>query len=449
MNNVDAHREKALLILTKVFENKSYSNILIKNLKQDFSQLDRAFITEIVYGTIKWRLRIDNVINQLSRVKMSSISPYILNILRIGIYQIDFMSRVPNSAAVDECVKLAKKYSNIGAARFVNALLRNYLRKHESISYPNRDKDIVGFLSVYYSYPEWMVSRLVDELGEAMAEDFMKSSNDAPPVTVRVNNLKTTKSELKNSLLDKGIDVSDGKYMDDALILRNVPGIEGLDEYRKGYLTVQDESSMLSVKVLSPKSGEFIMDVCSAPGTKSTYMAEMMNNNGTIIAGDIVKSKLRLVDENASRLGVKIINSELRDASKPNEAYIGKADRVLIDAPCSGLGIMRKKPEIRWNRMSQDIEEICAMQRSILDASSKYVKPDGVLVYSTCTVLREENIDMIRDFIKRNGRFVLEDITGLVPGKLKKDNLKDGYIELFPNIDGIDGFFIARLRRVE
>lgn len=449
MERTDAPREEALKILIKVFEGKSYSNILIKNLGQSFSSLDRAFITEMVYGTIKWKLRLDNIIDNLSNIKSDKISAGILNILRLGIYQIDFMDKVPQSAAVNECVKLAKKYGNPGAARYVNAILRNYIRKHDSIVYPDRGKSIGRYLSVYYSFPLWMVERLIKDFGSSFTEEFLKSGNQVPDLTARVNNLKTDKESLKNMLLEKNIEVQDGIYVDDALILKGVPGIEYIEEYKKGYFTIQDQSSMLAAKILSPQAGDFIMDVCSAPGTKSTYMAEIMRNRGTIMSGDISSSKLKLVSQNAKRLGIDIIKTYCGDARMCLDEYIEKADKVLIDAPCTGLGIMRKKPEIRWNRDIRDIDAIKSLQESILKTSSRYVKPGGVLVYSTCTVVKEENVEMIQKFVRENLNFRPEDISNLVPSRLKKESLKNGYIELYPNVDNVDGFFIARLRRVE
>ena len=449
MEKVDAVREQALKILIKVLEDKAYSNILIKNLGQKFSVLDRSFITEIVYGTLKWRLKIDNAIAQLSKVRQDKISVPIINILRLGIYQIEFMDKVPPSAAVDECVKLAKKYSNIGAAKYVNAILRNYIRNHDDITYPKKEENIIKFLSVFYSYPEWLVEKLVQELGPLFTEEFLKASNSVPALTVRVNNLKTDKKSLIKKLSQSGIEASDSQYISDALILKNVPGIESMEEYRKGYFSVQDESSMLAALILSPKPGEFVMDVCSAPGTKSTYIAELMENKGTILSGDVSINKLKLVDENAKRLGINIIRTINSDASKTKSEYLGKADRLLIDAPCSGFGLMRKKPEIRWNRALDDIQEIEALQEAILNASSKYLKIGGIMVYSTCTVLREENLDMVHRFLNNNRNFIMEDITDLIPDKLRKENCRNGYLELYPNVHGIDGFFISRLKRVK
>lgn len=449
MDKVDAVREQALIMLMKIFQDKSYSNILIKNLGKEYSALDRSFITEIVYGTVKWKLKIDNIIKQFSKIKPAKMSSHILNILRIGIYQLDYMDKVPESAAVNESVKLASKYGNPGAVKFVNGLLRNYLRNKESVIYPDRALNPVQYLSVYYSYPEWLVGRLIDEFGFDFTEEFLQAGNEIPQVTVRVNNLKTQKRVLKGVLTEKGIEAQDGKYIEDALILKGIPGIENMEEYKEGLFTVQDESSMLAAFVLSPEPGNLVLDVCSAPGTKTTYIAELMKNKGCIVAGDISARKLKLVEQNASRLGIHIIDTTLNDASSTLSRYLNKADRVLIDAPCSGLGLLRKKPEIRWNRTAEDIREIEAVQEAILDASCEYLKVGGVMVYSTCTILRDENYNMIDGFLKKHRNYVLEDITDIIPDKLKKESANKGYIELYPNIDGIDGFFIARLRRVE
>jgi len=449
LDSVDKVREEALKIIIKIFDDKSYSNILLKNLKQKYSPLDRAFITEIVYGTVKWKLKIDYIINSLSKIKVEKISASILNILRMGIYQIGFMDKVPQPAAVNECVKLAKKYGNAGAAKYVNAVLRNYCRNMECINFPERDSDAVKYMSVMYSYPEWIVKTLIDEFGKEFTEEYLIASNAIPPLTVRVNNLKIDKNILKEILSQKGIEVFEGAYIDDALVLKGVSGIENLEEYKKGYLTVQDESSMIAALVLDPKPGEFIMDVCSAPGTKATYFGELMNNKGRIISGDINESKLKLVRDNCSRLGITIVETLKNDASKTMPEFLGKADKVLVDAPCSGLGIMRKKPEIRWNRGIMDLKAIQAIQLSIINASSKYVKTGGVLVYSTCTILKNENLGIVNNFISNNKDFVLEDISHFIPDKLKKESSEKGYIELYPHIDGIDGFFIARLRKVK
>lgn len=449
MDRVDVVREEALKIVIKVFDDKSFSNILIKNLKQKYSPLDRSFITEIVYGTVKWKLKIDYIINTLSSIKVEKISASILNILRIGIYQISFMDKVPQSAAVNESVKLAKKYGNVGAAKYVNAILRNYCRKMDVINYPEKDSDIVKYLSVMNSYPEWIVKTLIDDFGKEFTEDYLSASNGIAPLSVRVNKLRADKNSLKESLSEKGIEVSEGIYLDDALMLRGVSGIENLQEYKDGYLTVQDESSMIAARVLDPEPGQFVIDVCSAPGTKSTYFAELMKNEGRIISGDISESKLNLVKENCVRLGISIIETLKSDASKVMPEFVEKADRVLVDAPCSGLGIMRKKPEIRWNRAIADLNQIIEIQNSIINASSKYVKPGGVLVYSTCTVLKRENYELVSNFVSNNKEFTLEDIRGLIPDKLRKMNSEKGFVEFYPNIDGIDGFFIARLRKVK
>mgnify|MGYP000897546936 CR=1 FL=1 len=447
MYKVDGPREEALKILIKVFEDKSYSNILIKNLGQKYTSLDRSFITELVYGTIKYKLRIDYIISKQSNINMNKISPSILNILRMGIYQIDYLDRVPNSAAVDESVKLAKKYDNIGASKFVNGLLRNYCRRKDAISFSELKSDKTAYLSVVYSYPKWMVKAIIDDYGYEFTEDFLKYSNLAADTTIRVNRLKIDKETLKDKLTQNNIEVYNGRYMENSLVIKNIPGILNIDEYKEGYFTVQDESSMLAAYILNPKPGDFVMDVCASPGTKSTYMAEIMGNRGTIISGDIHKGKLKLVDNNSKRLGIDIISTIWNDAERLNNEFVGKADKLLVDAPCSGLGIMRKKPEIRWNRTIDEIKEIQNIQKSILSSSSKYLKVGGSLVYSTCTILKDENINMIYKFLDENKNFELEGFENILPKGLKKEDAKKGYIELFPNTDFIDGFFIAKMKR--
>lgn len=448
MEDIDRVREEALRILHKVLRNSGYSNILLKNVGGRFTPLDRAFMTELVYGTIKYRLRIDYIIGKFSKLKLEKMSPYILTILEMGIYQISFMDRVPESAAVNESVKLAKKYGNVQSAGFVNGVLRNYCRRADAVSYPDRNKNPEKYFSVYYSYPEWLVKMIENDYGADFTEGFLRSGNEVPHVTVRVNRLKTSPSQLKDRLFGDGLATDDGPYLSDALTLKSSPGIENMDEWRQGLFTVQDVSSMLACRVLDPRPGELIMDLCSAPGTKSTYIGELMENSGTIISSDINAGKLRLINANASRLGIDIIHTLGHDAAKPFHEYQGRADRVLLDVPCSGLGIMRKKPEIRYNRNPHDIERICAMQAAILKASAPLVRRGGVLVYSTCTVLRRENTDMIAKFLDTEEGFVPESIEEFVPEGLKKRSCADGYIEIYPHQDKIDGFFICRLRKV-
>lgn len=446
---LDIPRDTALKILYDIDKKGAYSNIsLNKYLEgQEFKDLDKAFITDIVYGTLKWRLTIDYIIGKFSSIKMKKLSPWILNVLRLGIYQLVFTDKIPVSAAVNESVKLAKRYGHAASSGFVNAVLRNIARNKDGFQYPDRKKDPVGFLSVKYSHPEWMVRDWFNRYGEEFTEGLLISNNKIPPFTVRVNTLKTSKKELADKLRDDGFEVEDSKYIEDALIIKNPSSVQNMDAFIKGYFQVQDESSMLVGKVLDPKPEEFVLDVCSAPGGKSTHIAQLMNNKGTVIARDVHEHKIRLIGDAKRRLGLNIIKAEVFDATILDEESVGKADRVLVDAPCTGLGILRRKPDIKWARNTGDKEEIVRLQEKILDTSSKYVKPGGVLVYSTCTIEPEENQQVVERFILGNKEFYFEDISPFVPAELNKDSEKKGYIQLYPNSDGTDGFFIARMRK--
>ncbi len=446
---IDLPRETVLKILYDVNEKSAYSNISINKYLSGsgFRDIDRAFITDLVYGVIKWKLSIDWVIEQFSSLKMSKLSPWILNILRLGVYQLLYTDKIPESAACNESVNLSKKYGHSASSRFVNGVLRNIARNKGSIAYPDGNKNFIGFLSVKYSHPEWMVKSWLERFGKDFTESLLKSNNEIPDFTVRVNTLKASKEQLIHSLGKAGVEASGGRYVDEAVIIKNPSAFSSLEAYKLGYFQVQDESSMLVAKILDPKPGELVMDVCSAPGGKATHIGELMNNKGTVIARDIYKHKAALVEEAALRLGTSIVEAEVFDASELDEAYVGKADRVLVDAPCTGLGIIRRKPDIKWSRNASVKNEIADLQMKILYTASRYVKPGGIIVYSTCTIEREENMDVIEKFTGGDGDFELEDISPYLPGNLKESYSIPGVIQLFQNVNNIDGFFIARMRR--
>jgi len=447
--SIDLVRETALKILYDINEKGAYTNISVNKYLSDtqLRNVDRNFITELVYGTVRWKLTIDWIIGQFSKIKLEKLSPWILNIMRLGVYQLLFTDKVPQSAACNESVKLSKKYGHSASSGYVNAVLRNIARNRDRISYPKKAESTLKYLSVKYSHPEWMIKEWIKLFGEEFTESLLQKNNETPQLTVRANTLKTTKEELSNILRDAGYEVDGGKYAPEALIIKNPASVTNIEAFQKGYFQVQDESSMLVGNILDPKPGELIMDVCSAPGGKTTHIAQLMENKGTIIARDIHPHKIKLIDDAAKRLSISCIKTEVFDATKLDERYVMKADRVLVDAPCTGLGIIRRKPDIKWERHEKDSEEITKLQRTILDISSEYVKPGGVLVYSTCTIMPEENQDIVLDFISRKRDFELEDITELLPSGLSKKDSSKGYIQLYPNVDGVDGFFIARIVR--
>jgi len=403
-------REAALKVLYDVDFNDAYTNTALNMIikEAELAPKDKALLSEIVYGVLKNRLKLDYVITCFSKVRLKKISPWVLNILRIGIYQIFFLDRIPDSAACNECVKLAKRYSNKGGIGFVNGLLRNVIRKKDSLKFPIYNDDKLKYFSVKYSFPEWIVKKLICQYGEEKAEKFMFESNLPHRTDIRVNKLKTTPLDLSECLKQKGIENIISERAENLISVDANINLTTLEEYNKGLFSLQNSSSKKAVDILNPKSGETIIDVCAAPGGKSCAAAEIMGNNGRVLSYDLYDHKKMLIENAAKRLGIDIISANVGDASVFNKELFKKADRVIIDAPCSGIGVIHKKPDIKWKRKEEDISELKSIQNAILNNASKYVKPGGVLLYSTCTVFKEENEDNIESFIKNNPCFVKE-----------------------------------------
>jgi len=437
-------REIALKILHTIDTKDAYSNLTINSELKDknLSSLDRGFITELVYGTLENSIYIDYIISKFSTTKLNKINKWTINILRLGIYQIMFLDKVPDFAAVNESVNLAKKYS-IKTAGFTNAILRNVLRNKENIELPDKKKEFVKYLSIKYSHAEWMVNRFLTYFTKEFTEDLLKANNERPDFYLRINTLKTSIEDCIKSLSEKNIEVKRNEKIAEAITVKGINQLEELEEFKAGLIHVQDFGSMLVSRVLNPQEGEYIVDVCCAPGGKTTHMAQLMNNKGKILARDVYEHKLRLVKNNAKRLGVNIIQTEEFDGMKLDKNLIGKADKVLVDAPCSGLGIIRRKPEIKYRKKADDLTELRKMQLSILNNASEYVKPNGELIYSTCTIDPNENESVIEEFLKGKSNYKLMDIEGFDEFKRK-----DGTIQLYPNVHNTDGFYIARLKRV-
>lgn len=437
-------RQIALNIITDVIDNNAYNNLALKKaLSQNDSitTVDKAFITEIVNGSLRNIIYIDYIIEQFSNAK--KIKPLLLNLLRISVYQIKFMDKVPDFAICNEAVSIAKKRGYSKLSGFVNGMLRNIIRNKDNISLPDEQKQPLNYLSTLYSYPKWIIQKWLDSYDYDFVKQMCIKNNTNPDITICVNRLKTDCTKLKNSLEQKGIEVLDGIYSNYALHLSKTSDISNLNEYNEGYFHVQDESSILAVNILDPKEGEYIIDMCAAPGGKSLICAEKMNNIGTIKSRDIYEHKLKLISDGAKRLGIDIIQTQNIDATVLDDDSIKKADRVLVDAPCSGLGMVRKRADIKLKKKSEDIQALQQLQRKILTVASEYVKLDGILVYSTCTISKEENEDNISWFVQ-NFPFELEDINSLLPEQLDGSL---GYIQLYPHIHDTDGFFIARMRR--
>lgn len=422
---IDKTREIALKILYKIDKEKAYSNIAlneeIKENRKKLEEKDIGLISEIVYGVTTWRLTIDEIIKKYSKIKIKKISPWILNILRMGIYQIIFLDKIPKSAAVNESVNLAKRYGHSSSSNFVNAILR----KVEKSNYEEffQIDDNIEKISKTTSMPIWIIEELLKNNNIETVEQICKNSNLKPKITIRINNLKTNKKEIEQKLKGKNIEYKETEY-EDFLIFEKIKNVENLDLFKEGLFTIQDISAGQTAKILNPQKGEYILDACAAPGGKTTYIAEIMENEGQILAWDIYEHRTKLIEENADRLGITIIKTEVKDASIYNEKLKEKFDKILLDVPCLGIGVIKRKPDIKWQRKVEDVKEIADIQKRILENCSKYLKSGGYLVYSTCSIIKEENENIIFQFLKENNNFkiVENNIINIIP-----DNEKDGF----------------------
>lgn len=437
-------REIALQILKEVDEKDAYANLALSHLLEQErpAPQERRFATELVYGTIKARNTVDWVIGKFANRPLAKMTVWVRNILRLGAYQLLFMERIPPSAACNEAVNLTKRYGHQGTAKFVNGILRAIARQKDELSFPDLQDDPVGHIALRFSHPDWIVKRWLARFGPEETISLCKKNNETPALSVRTNTLKTTRTALKQSLTEEGVQASDSRWAPEGLILEGFSALGQLAALREGLCQVQDESSMLVAHVLDPQPGEFIIDACGAPGGKTTHIAQKMQNRGRILSIDIHGHKLRLTMENCRRLGINIVETAAMDARFLHEQFSLQADRVLVDAPCSGLGVLRRKPDARWRKCPEMLEELSGLQREILASAAQCVKPGGVLVYSTCTIEPEENQDVVRDFLAAHGDFSLEEAGRFLPEASTAE-----MVQLYPHRDDVDGFFIARMRR--
>ena len=439
-------REIALKIINDVNTNSAYANIsLDREIKKHelVSEQDRRFITELVYGTVKAGKTIDWILGKYLSRPLKKVSPIIQDILRMGIYQIFFMSKIPPSAACNQAVELAKKYGHSGTVKFVNGVLRNAVRSPEKAQFPDRNTDPELFLALTYFHPQWLIKRWIKKLGFIDTEKLCIFNNSAPPLCLRTNTLKQTRAELLKILATEEMEVVASTVVPEGIICLKHPNLSSLESLKQGLFQIQDESSMLVAHIVAPTENDIIIDACSAPGGKTTHMATLMNNTGKIIATDIYQHKLDKIKENATKLGLTNIEPTLLDAKLLHTQYQNFADKVLVDAPCSGLGVIRRKPDSRWRKEEELIKELPTLQQEILNSAAKCVKPGGVLVYSTCTTEEEENQTVIYQFLQDNKNFQLEVTGQFLPITKTTQEL----IQIWPHNDKMDGFFIARMKR--
>jgi len=411
------------------------------------TDLDKAFVREVVYGVLRWRGRLDWIISAYSRIKPARMERAVITILRIGAYQILFMDRVPSRAAVDESVKLAKGIKKGEAAPFVNGILRGIAEGRKEVPYPDLGTDPLDHIATRYSHPLWLVRRWVEQWGAEETCALCQANNQIPPLTVRVNTLKGSREEVIDQLRDEKIIATPTPLSPLGLVIENPPPLDTWEPLQKGWFQVQDEAAQLVSMFLVPQPGERVLDLCAAPGGKTTHLAQVMEDQGEITAVDVSQAKLTLLQENCRRLGISIVKTVAQDAAAPLPFPLASFDRVLVDVPCTGLGTLRRNPDIKWRVKEADISRLQRLQGAILNQAATMVKKEGVLVYSTCTLTPEENEGVIEAFLAGQNEFRLEDASPLLPTGCQGLVDDKGYLRTLPHRHGTDGFFAARMRR--
>jgi 16S rRNA (cytosine967-C5)-methyltransferase len=453
----DPVRMLAWKVLQEIERSSSFADLALDQAffqSPDLRPLDRAMISEMVMGILRWRGRLDAHLQQVLKSKDRKVDPRVLQLLRLGAYQILIMDRVPESAAVNESVRLAKAlFKNENIAGFVNALLRSVIRNKNRDFFPPLAERPVDHIVQFFSHPPWLVERWVKEFGPEVALRICAANNQKPPFTIRTNTLKITRESLQRRLQEAGILAQATLYSPDGLTLAKTPDLMKDPLFQEGTYFIQDESSQMIPFLLEPQPGERILDACAAPGGKTTHLAQLMENRGEIFALDLMGGKLGLIQENCRRLGITMVQVMEGDATQPLPFPEGTDfHRVLVDAPCTGLGILHRNPEAKWRRKPEDIPRLAKVQAAILDQASSWLKPGGVLVYSTCTMTLEENDGVVKSFLARHPDFERENLSTTAPLLLRPLVSPEGFFRTYPErlVDEsgrMDGFFAARLRK--
>lgn len=441
-------RALTLEILLEVEAGTQMSHIVLGRVLakyQYLSKSDRAFITRLTGGTIERRITLDYILDAYSKVKVRKMKPVIRNILRMSLYQIFFMDHIPESAAVDEAVKLAAKKHFGGLRGFVNGVLRAVIRDGEQIRYPDKS-DPADYLSVRYSVPRTLARDYVEAFGFDLSETICASYLEVRPTTVRLTRTGHDADQTLKSLADDGAVVCPAHYLPEARYISGYDHIGGLAAHQDGAIQVQDESSMLVGRIANPAPGAQVLDLCAAPGGKSLHIADLLDGTGHVEARDVSDYKAARIRENIDRLGLTNIDAAVRDATCFHEADKGSADIVLVDAPCSGLGVVAKKPEIKYGYTKEKLESLVVLQRKILANAASYVKPGGLLIYSTCTITKAENEENAAWFLQ-HFPYESQSFTDRLPKELIPEVAKSGTLQLLPGVHACDGFFIAAFRK--
>ncbi|MDR2939010.1 MAG: 16S rRNA (cytosine(967)-C(5))-methyltransferase RsmB [Clostridiales bacterium] len=438
-------REVIVYALIEILDEKKYNNLVLKQVlakNNSLLPIQKAFITECVNGTLRNLIHIDYILNFYSRTQTKNMKPFILALLRSSVYQIKFMDKVPHSAVCNEAVNLAKEKGFTNLSGFVNGVLRNIVRGTPKIKYPAKGGK--EYLSVNYSIEPWLLEYWLTEYDFAQVESICKYSSMPPNVTACVNTLKIDREGLINVFGQEGAVASSSGALDNSLKIKKFSDITQKESFIKGYFHIMDESSMIAVDALGPKEGSTIIDLCAAPGGKSFYMAYKTNDNANIYCFDVFEHKIELIKKGAKRLGLKSIKAEINNGEVFSKQLEGSADYLLIDAPCSGFGMLRKKPDIKYTKTYDDVLALSVLQKRLIKNSYKYLKDGGILIYSTCTISKKENIDNM-NWVLSNLELEPYDISGFIPSQFSQK--EKHYVQILPDENGVDGFFIAAFKR--
>lgn len=431
-------RDAALSILLAVDKNQAYSNLLLTQTinKYNIEAKDRALLTELTYGTLQHKYTLDYYLKPFIRGKVEL---WVQWLLRLSLFQMEYLSRIPNHAIVNEAVEIAKRRGHKGVASMVNGVLRSILRK--GVPSLLEIEDPIERLSIETSHPKWLVEMFVEDYGFEKTAEMLKENNRTPQQTVRVNTLKATVTEAMEKLEEEGLEVSQSPVVPECIYIHKGQPAR-TKAFKEGLITIQDESSMLPAIALNPAPGSRVLDMCAAPGGKTTHIAQIMNNEGSILALDLHPHKLELIDENSTRLAIDIIDTAPLDGRKASGHLKEESfDAILVDAPCSGLGVMRRKPDIKYTKQKEDFDLLHVLQLELLESAVKLLKPGGTLVYSTCTVNVKENEETVRAFLSSHSEMKLVPMKHL-PKQLIEAQ-QDGMLQVFPQDFGSDGFFVA------
>lgn len=431
----------AVKILNRIEKTDAYLDKLLDSemRSSDLSGPDKALLFELVHGVVRWMGRLDWILNGFYKGQFAKAIPDLKNGLRVALYQIFFLDRIPDYAAVNEAVEFVKKLQGQKVANISNAILNNILKSKDAIRFPDANEDLVGYYSTYYSHPAWLVKRYIEKFGKEETEKLLIANNEKPYLTLRINSIKTNNQEFLNLLDSVNLKYRVGKYFPDFIHLLNLTNITFWEYFSKGYFNIQDESTALACKLLDVVPEMRILDLCAAPGGKTTYIASLIKDRGEIIALDKYEARLKMLNKNCERLGIKSITTVAADALEYKDVPF---DRILVDAPCTGTGTLSKKPDIKWKKDIFDIKRMAEYQLQLLQKSATLIKPGGVIVYSTCSIEEEENFQVVKRFLELNSDFHLASAKGICPEDVIDAN---GCVQTYPHKHQIDGVFAAKL----